>query len=288
MKNLFATFYLLFITTIVFSQAKQGYILSTVEFNFLKTGDSLWVKYDGVRLKNSTEFTAEIIQKMKRNDLVIVKTPTIVRGMVNVRTKTEEEAWIDQEHLRGRVISIPVFYEEPVEFYDKQLKEFPYSHHYVIYSLRGLAKTAAGDTTGAINDYSFAMSFQPIDFAYGLKANLHLARGEYDKAIKDYDDAIDFCIEDYKNPKISKLDVDLQGLNRDRGICHYYKKMYSQAISDFNESLAYNTLDEKCYYFRGLAYCKNGNTETGCADINKAKKLGYTHATEALKECKCN
>ena len=268
-------------------QAKQGYIISTVEFAFLNTGDSLWTKFDNVSLMNGTKYDAQEIRKINKNELVIVIASTMVKGMINVDTKVLKNVWIEEEYLRGRVISIPVWYGESVDFYTKKLEDSPYNHHYIIYCLRGLAKTTAGDTSGAIDDYSFAMSYQPVDFAFGLKADLHRARGEYDKAISNYTVGMEFCSMPFKKIKVSLLDKDITGMLRDRGICYYEIGEHEKALIDFNESIEINPMDGKTYYYRGLHYITKGDKVKGCADLQKAVSLSWSIASDELKKY-CN
>jgi len=98
-----------------------------------------------------------------------------------------------------------------------------------VYQLRGLVWSDKGDYDKAIVDYTEAIEIDPKNaIAYYSRGNAWAAKGDYDKAIADFTEAIDL------EPKFSFA-----------------------------------------YFNRGNAWDKKGNHDKAKADYAKAKELGY-------------
>lgn len=87
-------------------------------------------------------------------------------------------------------------------------------------------------------------------------------KGQYDRAISDYDKAIEI------NPK----DTDAY---HNRGLAYYDKGQNDQAISDYDNAIEIDPKYALAYNNRGFTYfVKLGNKVKGCADWKKACELG--------------
>ncbi len=62
---------------------------------------------------------------------------------------------------------------------------------------------------------------------------------------------------------------------------------YQGAIKDYDKAIEINPKDAEAYYNRGLAKIGLGQKYSGCLDLSRAGKLGYSKAYEAIKKyCK--
>jgi len=94
------------------------------------------------------------------------------------------------------------------------------------------------------------------------RGSAYLIRGEYDKAISEFNKALEI------NPRDSET-------YRNRGSAYMNKGHYDQAISDFTKALEINPKDAVAYNNRGRAYYFKGNYERSWEDFDKAEDLGY-------------
>ncbi len=62
---------------------------------------------------------------------------------------------------------------------------------------------------------------------------------------------------------------------------------YEGAIKKFDKAIEINHKYAEAYYNRGLAKIKLGQKYSGCLDLSRAGKLGYSKADEAIKQY-CN
>jgi tetratricopeptide (TPR) repeat protein len=97
--------------------------------------------------------------------------------------------------------------------------------------------------------------------------------GEYDKAMSDYNKALEI------NPRYAKAYYN-------RGFL--YRKMgeYDKAISDYTKAIEIDSKYSLAYYNRGNAYYYKGEYENAWEDIKKARSLGYKVPSEFLKNLK--
>ena len=96
-------------------------------------------------------------------------------------------------------------------------------------------------------------------FAYGeLK--------QYDKAIADFDKAIELNPED--------VHVDY----RNRGVAYRKLKQYDKAIADYDKAIELNPKDADTYHNRGFAYDELKQYDKAIADYDKAIKLNPEYA----------
>ena len=89
----------------------------------------------------------------------------------------------------------------------------------------------------------------------------YFEKGQYDKAIADYNKAIEI------DPK------DARAYNN-RGIAYGKKGQYDLSIADFNKVIEINPSDAEAYINRGHTHMKSGNKEKACSDWKRACELG--------------
>jgi tetratricopeptide (TPR) repeat protein len=94
------------------------------------------------------------------------------------------------------------------------------------------------------------------------RGSVYLIRGEYDKAISEFNKALEI------NPKDS-------GAYKNRGAAYMNKGQYDQTISDCTKALEISPKDAEVYNIRGRAYYFKGKYEKSWEDLNKAEDLGY-------------
>ena len=92
--------------------------------------------------------------------------------------------------------------------------------------------------------------------------NDYVDQGDYDKAISEYNKAIEI------NPKLAELYYN-------RGNAYYQQGNLDQAISDFTKAIELNPAFGMAYYYRSAAYAKEGNYDKSTEDIDRTKELGF-------------
>ncbi|MEQ8674595.1 MAG: tetratricopeptide repeat protein [Aggregatilineales bacterium] len=101
------------------------------------------------------------------------------------------------------------------------------------------------------------------------KGNMALTKGDFDGAIRHYDQAID-------------LKPDFSFAFNNRGIAHYNKGETAAAIRNYDEALRLNANDLTAYFNRGLAQYRKGNYRSASRDLETVLQHD-TDADEARK-----
>jgi tetratricopeptide (TPR) repeat protein len=103
--------------------------------------------------------------------------------------------------------------------------------------------------------------------AYLERGNAYLGKSEYERAIADYDRAIE-------------LDPKYAMAYHNRGLSHYNRRDYDQAIADYSHAIQLNPKYAVAYHGRGLAYRKKGEYDRAIADYDRVIELDpqYTEA----------
>lgn len=115
---------------------------------------------------------------------------------------------------------------------------------------------------------------QSVDF-YNLyfDGNGLFSKGEYDKAIAKYNQALKLNVADY--------------VYFNRGNAYYGKKDYQNALSDYNKTLQMNNEYGEAYYQRALVKYNLGDKAGSCDDFKKASKMKMADADADYKKyCK--
>jgi lipoprotein NlpI len=119
-----------------------------------------------------------------------------------------------------------------------------------------LDQQAAG-CTAIIDSGSGAM----LAGAYDNRGNVYLYKGQYDRAIQDYDQAI-------------RLKSDLTGAYNDRGLAYMVKGQFDRAIQDFNETIRLEP--DRADGYRNRCWTRaeaNRELETALADCNSSLRI---------------
>jgi tetratricopeptide (TPR) repeat protein len=133
---------------------------------------------------------------------------------------------------------------------------------------RGVAYKFKGEYDRALEDYDRAILLNPsFANAYNNRGVIYRLKGEYDRAIKDYDEAI-------------WLDSNVPASFYNRGIAYSEKQDYDHALGDFDVVLRFNAKNALALYARGIVRLKKGDTQSGAADIAAAKAINSNVAEE--------
>ena len=101
---------------------------------------------------------------------------------------------------------------------------------------------------------------------YSQRGNAYLAKGDHDKAIADYDQAI-------------KLAPGVGQLHHDRGYTYQLKGEYKKAIADFDKSIEYFPQNAQAYNNRAWSLLQDRRSEArDCRTLEKAVELNRNSA----------
>jgi tetratricopeptide (TPR) repeat protein len=133
--------------------------------------------------------------------------------------------------------------------------------HYRLYYNRGLAYRGKDDYDRAIKNYDEAISINPEGAdAYYSRGDAYHGKGDYDQAIRDYDEAIRI------NPE------DANAYNS-RGVAYHGKGDYDQAIRDYDEAIRINPEDAIAYNNRCWTYGLMHRPDEALRDCNQSLRL---------------
>jgi tetratricopeptide (TPR) repeat protein len=88
-------------------------------------------------------------------------------------------------------------------------------------------------------------------------ADSALGRGEYDTAIRYYDEAI------RQNPQFARP-------YHGRGVAYLHKQQYDEAIASIGEAIRLDPKNDVALFDRGLAHWQSGDTKNAIADFSRA------------------
>ena len=115
------------------------------------------------------------------------------------------------------------------------------------------------------------MNKEALSENYFQRANFRVALGKYEKAIADYDRAVD-------------LKPDLAGVYSNRGLAKGSLGHYEEAIADLDRALDLNPQDAHAYSNRGLAKSRLGRHEEARADLQYASELAKDQGNKKLAQ----
>ena len=134
--------------------------------------------------------------------------------------------------------------------------------HESAYYNRGAAYQTKGDYDRAIADYDQVIRLNPEAVrAYNNRGVAYNAKGDHHRAIADYDQAIRL------NPENDKS-------YNNRGVTYQRKGDHDRAIADYDQAIRLNPELAKAYDNRGTAYAKKGDRGRAIADYDEAIRLG--------------
>jgi tetratricopeptide (TPR) repeat protein len=126
---------------------------------------------------------------------------------------------------------------------------------------RGVARKAKGEYDLALKDYDQAIQLNPNAAShYNNRGIIYRLKHDYDRAIADYDEAI-------------WLKSDYVAAFYNRALVYVDKGEYDHALADFGVVLQFKPKNALALYARGWMLLKKGDTEAGNADIVAAKAI---------------
>lgn len=143
----------------------------------------------------------------------------------------------------------------------------------------GNAYFAKGDLDRAIEDYSQAIKISPqFNAAFNNRGTAYFAEHDYDRAIRDFSEAI--RIEPgYLTGSVDPMPpFDYETVFRNRGSAYAASGDYDRAVEDYNEALRLQPDDADAFDDRGIVYNDKGNYDAAIADFNKALQIDPKNA----------
>ena len=96
---------------------------------------------------------------------------------------------------------------------------------------------------------------QTLVIAYNNRGNAYVAKGEYDRAVQDYDQSI-------------KLNPNYSRTFNNRGVAYQKKGEYDLAIKDFDEAIRLNAEYANAFANRAQTYQHKGEYERAARDYD--------------------
>jgi len=129
-----------------------------------------------------------------------------------------------------------------------------------LYWLRGIWLSELERYSAAVDAYSEAIRIKPNLFAYNNRGTVWYGLKEYEKAIADYNQAIN-------------LDSEFALAYNNRGGVWYELKEYEKAIADFNQAIDLDPKKIDAYYNRGLTFFYLDKYSNAISDYTQAINL---------------
>jgi ankyrin repeat protein/cytochrome c-type biogenesis protein CcmH/NrfG len=140
------------------------------------------------------------------------------------------------------------------------------------YNKRGCAYADKGDYDRAISDFDKALELDPnYAFAYSNRGYAYADKGDYDRAISDLDKALEL------DPRYAEAYLN-------RGLACYRKGSYDRAISDFDKALELNPKLALAYLNRGNAYRHKSDYDRAISDYKKFIELAPPEDAQKVKD----
>jgi tetratricopeptide (TPR) repeat protein len=139
------------------------------------------------------------------------------------------------------------------------------------YATRGGAYKAKGDYDRAIADYDQVIRLcqDPGGILYINRGDAYRGEGDYNRAIADYDRAISYFNEEIRFHPNDGYSYTY------RGEAYKGKGDYDRAISDFDQAIRLVPNLGYAYYYRGEAYEAKNDPDRAIADFDRAVKIDF-------------
>ena len=134
----------------------------------------------------------------------------------------------------------------------------------------GMTSTQRGDYDQALKEYDQAIQLKP-DFAsaYKNRGVTYAQKGDYDRAIQDFDHAL-------------KLKPDLASAFNSRGLAYQAKGDFTRSLADFDEALKLRPDNATAMKNRGRSQFFQGHFAEAAADLEKGGNYDSTNAYVAI------
>ena len=148
--------------------------------------------------------------------------------------------------------------------------EIPREIRAMAFGIRGSAYKEKGDFDRAISDYDEAIKLGfKLDsknaIAFNNRGNAYQEKGDFDRAISDFDEAI-------------KLDPKFAFAFNNRGNAYQRKGDFDRAISDHDAAIKLDSENAAAFNNRGNAYQGKGGFDRAISDFDEAIKLDPKYA----------
>ena len=138
---------------------------------------------------------------------------------------------------------------------------------------RGNGYQDGGEYDRAIQDYDQAIQLEPDSaLAFYDRGNAYDSKGEYDRAIADYGLVIQLA------PEGDHAYYAYYG----RGYAYGAKGEYDRAIEDYDRAIRLNSDDASVFIVRGVANFLRANPSQAVIDLRRSSKLNPTNAYSVL------
>ncbi|MCF8128751.1 MAG: DUF898 family protein [Deltaproteobacteria bacterium] len=162
--------------------------------------------------------------------------------------------------------------EKKLERADLSIKENPENE--MAYYNRAFLYASKGEFNRAIKDYTEAIRINPNNAdAYYNRGMAWVALKNYDKAVRDFG-------------KVVAIKPSFEDAYCNRGNGYYSLGKYDLAVRDYDKALKINPGDGDVYFNRGLAYLALKQRGKALSDFERALQLGQKQAEVYLKQTK--
>jgi tetratricopeptide (TPR) repeat protein len=139
-------------------------------------------------------------------------------------------------------------WKDSISLSNDVLKNYP--NVLMAYNNRGTEYLRRGDYDKAISDFNEALRIDPdyekTHYLYDNRGTVYLLKGDYERAIADYDRAL-------------RIKPNFALAYHNRGTTYLYKEDFEEAIADFNKALEINPGYAETYFNKALACEKMGH-----------------------------
>ena len=212
------------------------------------------------RLRFTLEWEGDA--SLKRESSVIFENRKIIADARQTAPLCDRDAKTESEAMACYGLGVRLAsegkYAEAIQCLDRKIAFAPEPGAYIE---RGIAHRKLRKFDKAIKDYDEAIKLQPSNaVAHYDRGNVYRDIGLDHDAIRDYSDAIEIersMPEPYGN----------------RGVLYIAAEQFELAIENFDDLIAIRPRDRKGYINRGVAYSKIGESYLAIADFSHAIRL---------------
>lgn len=154
----------------------------------------------------------------------------------------------------GRAYYFEGKYELALTYFNKALKIDPY--YTKVYNNRALIYQQRGQYDKALEDFDTVSEISPSAATYYNKGRLYIQIKQYEEALDEFNNAIE------TNPVYANA-------YNGRGTAHEYMGEYTEALYDFNKALELDPNLKIVYYQKGRLNFKLKRYDSALADLNK-------------------
>ena len=154
-------------------------------------------------------------------------------------------------------------WKNSLSLWNDVLKKYPVA---AAFNSRGVAFGHQGEYDRAIEDFNQALQINPtFALAYNNRGLAYNAKGDPDRAIEDFSQAI----------KLNPRNFDTY---YNRGLTYNAKGDFDHAIEDFSQAIKTNPMNAQIYNYRGLVYKAKGDGNRAIEDYSEAIRINPHYA----------